>query len=155
MVTTQQEHVGLPSRTDARRSTAKTLRTERMTRLSRQALYEELLEALLGAILEVDTYALDGLRQGEALRTLTRTDATMLWQVCCWSWQHSGPGGCVALRLFMASMRAWHPLLPLPEPTSPAPPFHQGARAHEVACPGPPQDLQCGAADSIRATPYG
>lgn len=96
----------------------------RRTHQFRQALYEELLEALLGAILEVDTYALDGLIQGEALRTLKRKDAKMLWQVCCWSWQHSAPGGCAALRRFMVSMRTLHPLLPLHEPTSPAPPFH-------------------------------
>ena len=90
-----------------------------MTHQSQQPLYEEPLEALPGAILEVDTYALDGFIQWEALRTLKRNDAKLLWQVCCWSWQHSAPGGCAALRRFMAAMRELHPLLPLPKPTSP------------------------------------
>ena len=90
-----------------------------MTLQFRQALYEELLAALLDAILEVDTYALDGLMQGEALRTLKRKDAKLLWQVCCWSWQHNAPGEGAALRRFMVSMRTLHPLLPLPESISP------------------------------------
>ena len=110
MTTMQALHPGLRVCSEPWGTTSFSIKMKRTPR-SQQECYEHLLEAFFGAILEVDTWALDGFVDSEALRHLKRKDVNLLWHVCRWSWWFSEPPKRMILGTFMACMKAFYPWL--------------------------------------------
>ena len=80
-----------------------------------QALYEEVLEGLIEATVEVDKFAIEGFIDSNAIGSLKRRDAKIVLQLSYWAWQHSESDGRVMLSRLIASIRAGYPALPVPE----------------------------------------